>query len=145
MIVVDAGVWALALTSSDPLGDWARDAMSSDPHWVMPAHGPVETLRTIRKLEAAGLVTAKGADAAVGAMCETELESVAPEPWLLDAIWDLRQNVSPYDAAYVVIAKRAGCVLVTLDKRLARACAALGVRVLAPQGADRTNESPGSV
>ena len=132
MIVVDAGVWALALTSSDPQGNWARAAMSSDPHLVMPAHGPMETLRTIRKLESAGLITNEGADNAVAAMCDTKVDSVAPDPWLLEGIWDLRHDVSPYDAAYVVIAKRAGCALVTLDKRLARACTALGVDVLAP-------------
>lgn len=132
MIVVDAGVWALALTSSDPVGEWARNIMNGDPHWVMPAHGPVETLRTVRKLEAAGIITARGADNAVVAMCDTKMESVAPEPWLLRAVWNLRHNVSPYDAAYVVVAKRAGSDLVTLDRRLARACAVLGVRTVTP-------------
>jgi predicted nucleic acid-binding protein len=35
--------------------------------------------------------------------------------------WELRKNLSVYDAAYVALAERTGMTLVTLDKRLARA------------------------
>ena len=36
-------------------------------------------------------------------------------------VWDLRANLTPYDAAYVALAESLGCVLVTSDARLARA------------------------
>lgn len=36
-------------------------------------------------------------------------------------VWELRSNLTPYDAAYVALAESLGCVLVTADARLARA------------------------
>jgi predicted nucleic acid-binding protein len=40
---------------------------------------------------------------------------------LLDRIWELRDNISAYDACYVALAERLGCALLTADGRLARA------------------------
>lgn len=40
---------------------------------------------------------------------------------LLPEVWSLRHQVSADDAMYVVLARAAGCVLLTLDARLARA------------------------
>jgi predicted nucleic acid-binding protein len=40
---------------------------------------------------------------------------------LLDRIWDLRDNVSAYDASYVALAEALDCPLVTADARLSRA------------------------
>ena len=40
---------------------------------------------------------------------------------LLDRIWELRENVTPYDAAYVALAEDLGGTLVTADARLGRA------------------------
>jgi predicted nucleic acid-binding protein len=44
---------------------------------------------------------------------------------LLGRMWELRDNVSAYDAAYVALAEKLGCTLVTADRRLSRAA---GVR-----------------
>ena len=38
-------------------------------------------------------------------------------------IWDLRHNLSPYDACYVAVAEELDAPLVTTDLRLARAAA----------------------
>jgi len=40
---------------------------------------------------------------------------------LLGRIWQLRDNVSPYDAAYVALAESLRATLLTADNRLARA------------------------
>jgi len=44
---------------------------------------------------------------------------------VLDRIWELRDNLSAYDAGYIALAERLGCALVTADARLSRA---LGIR-----------------
>lgn len=40
---------------------------------------------------------------------------------LLPRVWELRDNITPYDAAYVALAEILGVPLVTADRHLARA------------------------
>jgi predicted nucleic acid-binding protein len=40
---------------------------------------------------------------------------------LLDRMWQLRSNVTPYDAAYIALAERLGGPLITCDAKLAGA------------------------
>jgi predicted nucleic acid-binding protein len=44
-----------------------------------------------------------------------------PMVGLLERIWELRDNVSAYDATYVALAEGLDCALVTADSRLSRA------------------------
>jgi predicted nucleic acid-binding protein len=43
-----------------------------------------------------------------------------PHTALLPRIWQLRENITPYDAAYVALAEDLGLPLVTADLRLAK-------------------------
>lgn len=45
----------------------------------------------------------------------------APHTWLMGRIWELRDNVTPYDAAYVALAELMDVPLVTADRELTRA------------------------
>jgi predicted nucleic acid-binding protein len=40
---------------------------------------------------------------------------------MLDRVWELRDNLSAYDASYVALAELLGCSLLTADARLSRA------------------------
>jgi predicted nucleic acid-binding protein len=44
-----------------------------------------------------------------------------PHGPLLPRIWTLRDNLTPYDAAYVALAEAIGATLLTADRKLARA------------------------
>jgi predicted nucleic acid-binding protein len=60
-----------------------------------------------------------------GAEALEDLKNIAfvryPHASLVDRIWDLKSNLTAYDAAYVALAEALGAPLVTLDARLARA------------------------
>ena len=43
-----------------------------------------------------------------------------PIDGLLDRVWELRENVSAYDASYLALAEALGCALLTADGRLSR-------------------------
>lgn len=133
MIVLDASAWARSLAVDDEASDAARDFMTRYPRWLMPPHGPVETLRTIRRFEQAEFLSPTEAEECMTALTLAEVTLIQPEPWLLRTMWSLRHNISPYDAAYVAIALRFKHPLLTFDKRLARTAKALGVEVEAPQ------------
>jgi len=40
---------------------------------------------------------------------------------LLDRVWQLRENLTAYDASYVALAEALNCSLVTADRRIGRA------------------------
>jgi len=40
---------------------------------------------------------------------------------LLTRVWELRDNMTAYDATYIALAEELGCELLTADARLARA------------------------
>lgn len=44
-----------------------------------------------------------------------------PASPLTRRVWQLRANLTAYDALYVALAERLGCALVTADARIARA------------------------
>ena len=90
---------------------------------------PTEVLRTLRRLERAGRLTMIEATALARDVAEREIRYLGPEQWLLAAQWQLRHNVSAYNAAYVVLSRRFDVPLVTLDLRLAKTATALGVEV----------------
>lgn len=133
MIVVDASVWVRSLVDDGPAGDAARRALIGDPNWVAPAHMPVEVLRTLRRYEIGGLLTAAQANLFAAEVVAATLRYAPPEPWLLAAVWARRHNVSPYNAGYVALAEQYRAPLVTLDERLARAAEQAGVDALVPK------------
>lgn len=121
MIVVDANVMVMALSSPSTQGDAARAAMLADDDWIAPAHMPLEVLRTLRKAVLGDRLTAKDADAAFGALTAMQIEYVGTDTALLQSVWSMRHNVSVYDAAYLAIAAVHDAPLVTFDARLAKA------------------------
>jgi len=132
MIVVDANAWFTALTDPAELGEWCRRELTADPQWLMPSHGPLEVLRVIGKLELAGGLSARAAEALAGEVCRAPVRIAATDQSLLGLSWRMHHNVSVYDAPYLVLALRYGVPVVTCDQRLVRAAAATGASVLHP-------------
>jgi predicted nucleic acid-binding protein len=85
------------------------------PHLV-----DVEMAQVMRRHAAAG-----GIDAARGRELLSDLASLPmqrhPHGWLLPRVWELRHNLTAYDALYVALAEALDAPLVTRDRRLAAA------------------------
>lgn len=120
MIVVDASVLANALTDDGPAGGRARAELARDPAWIGPEHLRVEVFSAIRSRHRRGDVSTARAHDAVHAVGAAQVDTT-PTADLLTRMWELRDNVSGYDAAYVALAESRGCPLVTADARLAHA------------------------
>ncbi|MGV0740875.1 type II toxin-antitoxin system VapC family toxin [Mycolicibacterium sp. XJ870] len=121
MIVVDANVVVMALSSATAQGDVAHAAMAADDDWIAPAHMPLEVMRTISKAVGGGHMNADDASAAFRTLTTMQIEYVGTDALLLQAIWAMRHNVSVYDAAYLAVAALRDAPLVTFDARLAKA------------------------
>lgn len=74
-------------------------------------------LSTIRRLVLAGVIDRRSAEVAVRRLSSLPTRQHPFEPFLRRA-WELRDNVSVYDAWYVALAESLDTTLVTADRRL---------------------------
>lgn len=117
MIVVDANVAIRALLVPGQAGERARNAMAQDPDWWAPAGFHGEVLAVFRGV---GATDPALADAAANVLIGWTVNVVSSKP-LLSRVWELRHNVSMFDAFYVAAAEHLDCTLLTADRKLAAA------------------------
>ncbi|HVM02408.1 MAG TPA: type II toxin-antitoxin system VapC family toxin [Acidimicrobiales bacterium] len=115
MIVVDASAAVLGLLSD---GD-ARRVLASEPVAV-PHLADSEVVHALRSQVLRGTATDGEARGALERWARLGLRRF-PVVGLLGRMWDLRGNLSAYDATYVALAETIGCDLLTADRRLAAA------------------------
>lgn len=80
----------------------------------------VEVTQVLRRLEQADTVSSGRAQEALDDLRALRIVR-HPTLALLDRIWELRRNLSAYDALYVALAEALDAPLVTTDQRLSRA------------------------
>ena len=119
MIIVDASTLANALVDDGPVGRSSRAELARDAHWAAPEHLVVETFSVVRGRHLGSKIGRQRALDALDALATSTIELLSTTP-LLPRMWELRDNVTGYDAAYVASAETYGCPLVTSDARLAR-------------------------
>lgn len=119
MIVVDASVIVTALGDDGPDGDHARQRLRGErlaaPHVI-----DLEVTSAWRRLAAAGELDARRARLALDDLRALRLDRVQHGA-LLDRCWELRENLTVYDAAYVALAELLGVTLLTADGKLSNA------------------------
>ncbi|GGO87721.1 type II toxin-antitoxin system VapC family toxin [Wenjunlia tyrosinilytica] len=120
VIVVDASALVLALADDGPRGKAARAELARDSEWAAPEHLLIEVMQSLRGMYLAGQVSADRVHEIAGRLPSLTLRSMALAP-LLERVWELKDNLTPDDAAYVAVAERLGVALVTADLRLMRA------------------------
>jgi len=118
-VVCDASALVALLLDAGPDGRWATDALTG-ADIAAPSLMMFEASNIIRRHELARLISADQA-----AQAHADMLDLAVEQWpyelLGPRIWELRGNLSSYDASYVALAEYAEATLVTLDKRISRA------------------------
>lgn len=119
MKVVDASVVANALADDAEDGRRARRALVSAGGVAAPDLVDVETVSVLRRRWRAGDLTARRFSTAVDDLCDLPMTRFPVLP-LMRRAYELRSNVTPYDAVYVGLAELLECPLLTADGRLAR-------------------------
>jgi len=119
VIVVDASVLATALGDDGPDGDRARDRLRGE-RLSAPELVDLEVTSVLRRQ-----VQSNAADLRRAALALADLVAMplrrAPHRPLLARCWELRDNLTVYDASYVALAEALDVTLLTGDRRLARA------------------------
>jgi predicted nucleic acid-binding protein len=120
MIVLDASAavdWLLQTSAGQRIENriYSRNETLHAPHLL-----DLEVTQVLRRLALQAVVSVHRADQAVRDLLDLRITRY-PHLLLLPRIWQLRNNVSAYDAAYIVLAEKLGAALVTRDARLASA------------------------
>ncbi len=119
MIVVDATVVVTALVDDGDDGDRVRARLRGErlcaPHLI-----DVEVLSAWRRLAASGALDPERVGLAMADLRDLRVERVG-HVRLIDRCWELRHNLTIYDAAYVVLAEELRVDLLTADAKLAAA------------------------
>ncbi len=118
-LVVDSSFVVAAIAGGGRDGRWAEEMMALDdlaaPHLM-----PVETAHVLRRSVFMGQLSAEVASLAHQDLLALRvvLFDYAPVAY---RVWELRTNVTAYDAWYVALAELLDAPLATLDTRLADA------------------------
>jgi predicted nucleic acid-binding protein len=115
VIVLDASAALSGL-----LQDGAARATMSGQQLHAPHLVDSEVVSGLRRRVAAKEIRTEDGRAALDVWQRLALTRYAAAP-LLDRIWELRENLSAYDAGYIALAEELTCTLVTADARLSRA------------------------
>lgn len=115
MKVVDAGV-VVELVAGDLDPDWLGDEELAAPHLI-----DSEVTQVLRGLVLRDALSETQGAVALDGFTRLTLTRF-PAAWLRARIWELRHNLSAYDATYVALAEMTGATaLLTTDARLAGA------------------------
>nr|WP_304650654.1 MULTISPECIES: type II toxin-antitoxin system VapC family toxin [unclassified Tessaracoccus] len=117
-MVIDASVLAVALLDDGQDGDTVRDRLRGE-RLAAPALVDLEVASVWRGLALGGHLDPRRVRLALDDLQELPLQRVEHTS-LLVRCWELRDNLTIYDAAYVALAEALQAPLLTGDRRLAR-------------------------
>ncbi len=121
MIVLDASAVVSILLCPGSDAEPIRERVESPGESVHVPHLlDVEVLNVLRRQTLRGILARERGATALQDLENIKMTRYSHVP-LLGRIWELRENVTAYDAAYVALAEALGAPLITRDVRLARA------------------------
>jgi predicted nucleic acid-binding protein len=126
VIVLDASATVDLLVDVEPNAGWVAAAVAREQEWHCPELIDPEVLHALRRHLAVGDMSVSQASAAVSDLAEMPLVRYPHLPFVARA-WELRAQLTAYDALYVALAEALGATLVTTDHRLGRAVTTVDV------------------
>ena len=130
MTVIDGSLLVAALVDSGRDGQWAEGVIATH-ELAGPELTLVETSNVLRRLERADRISQFEAVGAHRDMLRLDVELFPFRPFA-NRVWELRDNLTGYDAWYVALAEALDCPLATLDRKLGRAAGPLCEIVVRP-------------
>jgi predicted nucleic acid-binding protein len=118
-LVIGASLVVSALVDAGDTGTWAESLLVAGP-LSAPHLMPVEVTNILRRAAARGEITLDVASMAHADLLDLRVELFPYAPFAL-RVWELRDNVTAYDAWYVALAEFLGSNVATLDRRLTQA------------------------
>ena len=120
MIVVDASAVIEVLLRTLVAPAIERRLFADGESLHAPHLIDIEVAHVLRRYAAAGDMSAERGREALEDLADLSLRRY-PHDVLLPRVWELRANLTAYDAVYVALAEALGAPLVTRDRRLANA------------------------
>jgi predicted nucleic acid-binding protein len=120
LIVIDASVLANVVGDDGRDGQRARREFRNADALAAPDLVDVETVAVLRKRWIAGTVPDRRFAAAISDLEQLDLDRYPALPFMRRA-YELRANVTAYDAVYIALAEALDCELLTADGHLAKA------------------------
>lgn len=120
LAVLDASALTAFYAADDPRRGAIEARLAAGDTLFAPAHLDVEVIAALRGIARRNAVLRTAVPIALRHLAGFPIQRLPLAP-LLERMWQLRENVSPYDAAYVALAERLDCPLVTCDAKLSGA------------------------
>lgn len=120
MIVLDASA-LVELILGTPTGQLVAARIADPAEGLHVPHlADIEVVQALRRYLREGELDAAAAAVALDDFRGLDLQRHAHEP-LLERVWELRKNLTAYDAVYVALAEVLEGILLTCDRPLSRA------------------------
>jgi predicted nucleic acid-binding protein len=117
MIVIDASAVLELLLNTPPGARVAHRIAPADETLHAPHVLDLEVTQVLRRYALARLIDGPRAEQVLDDLHDLGIERY-PHDVLLPRIWQLRHNVTAYDAAYLTLAETLAATLITFDERL---------------------------
>ena len=120
MIVVDASAVIEVLLNTSVGASLTQRLLDPSETVSAPYLLDVEVLQVLRRYALAGEIDAARGQQAVQDLADLPILRYPHDP-MLQRVWELRHNITVYDAVYVALAEALDAPLLTRDERLAAA------------------------
>lgn len=120
LAVIDASILTAFYAADDPRRAQVTQRLTTGDALFAPAHLDAEVVSALRGMARHRPILRSAVPDALRHLAGFPIRRMPLAP-LLERMWELRENITPYDAAYVALAERLTGPLVTCDGKLATA------------------------